>query len=67
MSDVSIRRQPLPVGIIGSHSGGWWGMVGLILTEAALFVYLLFSRMRQRGRLRCLILSYPGQTLLSCY
>jgi cytochrome c oxidase subunit III len=43
MSDVSIRRQPLPVGIIGSHSGGWWGMVGLILTEAALFVYLLFS------------------------
>jgi cytochrome c oxidase subunit III len=43
MSDVSIRRQPLPVGIIGSHSGGWWGMVGLILTEAGLFVYLLFS------------------------
>lgn len=43
MADVSIERRPLPVGIIGSHSGGWWGMVGLILTEAALFVYLLFS------------------------
>jgi heme/copper-type cytochrome/quinol oxidase subunit 3 len=43
MSDVSIERRPLPVGIIGSHSGGWWGMAGLILTEAALFVYLLFS------------------------
>jgi cytochrome c oxidase subunit III len=43
MSDVSIRRRPLPVGIIGSHAGGWWGMVGLIITEAALFVYLLFS------------------------
>jgi heme/copper-type cytochrome/quinol oxidase subunit 3 len=43
MADVSIERRPLPVGIIGSHSSGWWGMVGLILTEAALFVYLLFS------------------------
>lgn len=43
MTDTAIRRRPLPIGVIGTHSGGWWGMVGLILTEGALFVYLLFS------------------------
>jgi cytochrome c oxidase subunit III len=33
----------LPVGSIGRHANGWWGMVMLIVTEASLFAYLLFS------------------------
>ncbi|MEF2073616.1 cytochrome c oxidase subunit 3 [Consotaella aegiceratis] len=33
----------LPVGSIGKRSAGWWGMMTLIATEAALFGYLLFS------------------------
>jgi cytochrome c oxidase subunit III len=33
----------LPVGSIGRHANGWWGMLMLIVTEAALFAYLLFS------------------------
>lgn len=43
MSDVEIERRPLAVGSIGTLSNGYWGMVGLIVTEAALFVYLLFA------------------------
>jgi len=33
----------LPVGSIGRHANGWWGMIMLIATEAALFGYLLFA------------------------
>jgi heme/copper-type cytochrome/quinol oxidase subunit 3 len=33
----------LPVGAVGERSLGWWGLSTLILTEAALFAYLLFS------------------------
>lgn len=33
----------LPVGSAGEHSGGWWGVLALVLTEASLFGYLLFS------------------------
>lgn len=33
----------LPVGGAGKGSTGWWGMMLLIVTEASLFVYLLFS------------------------
>ncbi|MEM5326320.1 cytochrome c oxidase subunit I [Paraburkholderia sp. JHI2823] len=33
----------LPVGSAGEHAGGWWGVLTLIATEAALFGYLLFS------------------------
>lgn len=33
----------LPVGSVGSLANGYWGMIGLIMTEAALFVLLLFS------------------------
>ena len=33
----------LPVGSVGEHAGGWWGVLTLIVTEAALFGYLLFS------------------------
>lgn len=43
MSEVAIERRPLAVGSIGTLSNGYWGMVGLIVTEAALFVYLLFA------------------------
>jgi len=35
--------QPLPVGSFGRRASGWWGMLALIATEAALFAYLLFS------------------------
>jgi len=35
--------QPLPVGSKGRLSSGWWGMLTVIATEAALFAYLLFS------------------------
>jgi heme/copper-type cytochrome/quinol oxidase subunit 3 len=34
---------PLPVGSKGRLSSGWWGMLAVIATEAALFAYLLFS------------------------
>jgi heme/copper-type cytochrome/quinol oxidase subunit 3 len=33
----------LPAGASGRHSVGWWGMVCLVVTEAAFFIYLLFS------------------------
>lgn len=45
MSDLRLGEfdRPLPVGSAGRRSGGWWGMLALILTEAALFGYLIFS------------------------
>ncbi len=44
MTEVEIERGPrLAVGSIGSLSNGYWGMVGLIATESALFLYLLFA------------------------
>ncbi|HTH61395.1 MAG TPA: cytochrome c oxidase subunit I [Paraburkholderia sp.] len=35
--------SPLPVGSAGEHAGGWWGVLALVVTEAALFGYLLFA------------------------
>lgn len=35
--------QRLPLDPAGRGAPGWWGMVLLIVTEASLFVYLLFS------------------------
>jgi heme/copper-type cytochrome/quinol oxidase subunit 3 len=32
----------LPVGSVGRKGSGWWGLVCLVATEAALFAYLLF-------------------------
>ncbi|SRR5579871_654116 len=43
MTEVGIEHQRLAVGSTGTLSNGYWGMVGLIATEAALFVYLLFA------------------------
>ncbi len=35
--------QPLPIGSKGKLSGGWWGVLALIVTEGSLFGYLLFA------------------------
>ena len=44
MSETArLVRQPLPVGSAGKLSGGWWGVLALIVTEASLFGYLLFT------------------------
>ena len=43
MSEMHIREQSLPVGSFGRKSSGWYGVWTLVLTEAAIFSYLLFS------------------------
>ncbi len=43
MSEVVLRSRKLPVGSFGRKSSGWYGVWTLVLTEAAIFVYLLFS------------------------
>jgi len=43
MSDATIRPEALPVGSIGRKASGWWGMLTILMTEGALFAYLLFS------------------------
>jgi len=40
---VIIGAEKLPVGSIGASAPGWWGIIAGIVTEAALFGYLLFS------------------------
>lgn len=40
--DIALDR-PLPVGSAGKLSSGWFGLIALIVTEAALFGYLLFA------------------------
>ena len=42
MSQIVLDRE-LPVGAAGTRSSGWWTMMFVILTEGALFAYLLFS------------------------
>jgi heme/copper-type cytochrome/quinol oxidase subunit 3 len=39
--EVGHRR--LPVGSVGHHATGWWAMLSGIVTEGALFAYLLFA------------------------
>jgi len=39
----SLHVGPLPVGSPQAKSSGWFGMMTLIVTEASLFLYLLFS------------------------
>lgn len=43
MSNGRQLAQPLPVGSDGKLSGGWWGVLALIVTEGSLFGYLLFA------------------------
>ncbi len=40
---ASTEFGDLPVGRSGTHSVGYWGMVGVITTEASFFAYLLFG------------------------
>jgi cytochrome c oxidase subunit 3 len=42
-TEALYRGEALPVGSKGRLSSGWWGMITVIATEAALFAYLLFS------------------------
>ena len=42
-ADALYHGEALPVGSKGRLSSGWWGMLAVIATEAALFAYLLFS------------------------
>jgi heme/copper-type cytochrome/quinol oxidase subunit 3 len=43
MSEAAIPPDRLPFGSVDKKGVGWWGVVGLIATEAALFAYLLFG------------------------
>lgn len=43
MTELMRANQALPVGSAGNRSGGWWGMLTLIVTEGFLFAYLLFT------------------------
>jgi cytochrome c oxidase subunit III len=43
MAETSMRTAPLPVGSFGRQAFGWWGMLTVVMTEGALFAYLLFS------------------------
>jgi cytochrome c oxidase subunit III len=38
-----LQDEALPVGSIGRRSNGWWAMLFIMLTEGALFAYLLFA------------------------
>jgi cytochrome c oxidase subunit III len=37
------QPEKLPVGPIGRHGIGWWGVGALVASESALFAYLLFA------------------------
>ncbi|SAK84305.1 cytochrome c oxidase subunit I [Caballeronia fortuita] len=41
-ANTGTSKDALPVGSAGEHSGGWWGVLALIATEASLFGYLIF-------------------------
>jgi cytochrome c oxidase subunit 3 len=43
MAEIVAAPESLPVGSIGHHANGWWAMLFVILSEAALFAYLLFG------------------------
>ena len=41
--EETTEPRPLPVGTAGWRTPGWWGVLALIGTEAAIFAYLIFS------------------------
>lgn len=43
MAETIVSGLSLPANGTATKSAGWWGMVALIVTEGALFGYLLFS------------------------
>ena len=44
--------RELPIGTIGIHASGWWGMWCVIATEASLFAYLLMTYLYLDARAR---------------
>jgi heme/copper-type cytochrome/quinol oxidase subunit 3 len=42
-SEPLFAARELPVGTVGIHASGWWGMWCVIATEGALFAYLLLT------------------------
>jgi cytochrome c oxidase subunit 3 len=40
---LAMERRAMPVGSMRRHASGWWAMLCVILTEGAIFAYLLFS------------------------
>jgi heme/copper-type cytochrome/quinol oxidase subunit 3 len=43
MHESNLRSQLLPVGSFGRKASGWYGVWTLVLTETAIFAYLLFG------------------------
>lgn len=43
MSTATLRLDELPRAVSGRRAAGWWGMVLFLVSEAALFAYLLMS------------------------
>jgi cytochrome c oxidase subunit 3 len=43
MTDIPPEQPSVPVGSIRRRGTGWWGVITLIITEASLFIYLLFT------------------------
>ncbi len=44
MTEIALAKpEKLPVGPIGRHGIGYWGVATLVASESALFIYLLFS------------------------
>lgn len=43
MTDLSLEERQLLVGSVGKHSTGWWAVLFIIITEAAIFAFLQFS------------------------
>ena len=43
MAERIVLQGTLPVGAIDTRASGWWAMIFMVFTEAALFGYLLFS------------------------
>lgn len=42
MADTTFQSGRLQVGSVGRRAPGWWGVIMLVLTEGALFAFLLF-------------------------
>jgi heme/copper-type cytochrome/quinol oxidase subunit 3 len=43
MTDAAIQSDPRPIGSVERRTSGWYGMLTVLMTEGALFAYLLFS------------------------
>jgi heme/copper-type cytochrome/quinol oxidase subunit 3 len=43
MAERIFLTNKLPVGAMDTRASGWWAMIFVVFTEAALFAYLLFS------------------------